>query len=130
MLVFAGTDAAYLGYNDVFALSLAGTSNWAQLAPAETPPAARSYSRAIYDPARNRMVVFGGFCGGLLNDVWTLSLHGTPTWSQLAPAGHLRAPAPATPRSTIRRATACWCSGIRRSFRNDVWGLSLSETPT
>ena len=45
---------------------------------------------AIYDPVRDRMVVFGGYDGnGNRNDVWALSLSGSPAWSELTPAGSL-----------------------------------------
>ena len=50
--------------NDVWALSLSGSPTWAQLAPAGTPPGAWYGHSAIYDPARDRMVVFGGNDGG------------------------------------------------------------------
>src|SRR5262249_21973435 len=54
----------------------------------EPPPTTREGHSAIYDPVRDRMVVFGGFGGGfyfnhLTNDVWALSLTGRPTWTQL-----------------------------------------------
>ena len=50
-------------------------------------PARISHS-AVYDPVRDRMV--GYYFPGLgypLNDVWALSLAGTPTWTQLTPTG-------------------------------------------
>ena len=45
---------------------------------------------AIYDPVRDRMVVFGGSAvrASNFNDVWALSLAGTPAWTQLTPIGH------------------------------------------
>ena len=49
------------------ALSLAGTPAWSALAPSGTPPSWRYMHSAIYDPVRDRMVVFGG---SSLNDVW------------------------------------------------------------
>jgi hypothetical protein len=44
----------------------------------------------IYDPVRDRVVIFGGYDAGpqeegFRNDTWELSLTGTPTWTQLAP---------------------------------------------
>jgi hypothetical protein len=40
----------------------------------------------VYDSRRGRMLVFGGAnFGGFLNDVWALSLTGTPAWTALAP---------------------------------------------
>ena len=114
MVVFGGVDSTARYLNDVWALSLAGTPAWTQLTPAGTPPSARSDHSAIYDPVRDRMVVFGGILDGVRyrNDVWALSLAGTPAWTQLTPAGTAaeRAVLP-TARSTTRCATAWWCSG-------------------
>ena len=72
---------------DVWALSLAGSPAWTQLAAEGTPPGGRYFHTAIYDPVRDRMVVFGGYDGLPLNDVWTLSLAGSPGWMHLTPAG-------------------------------------------
>jgi uncharacterized protein (TIGR03437 family) len=86
--------------NDVWVLSNAnrvnGTPTWTQLNPSGTPPAPRVFHTAVYDPASNRMIVFGGDnCATagtpFSNDVWVLSnangLGGTPAWTQLSPAG-------------------------------------------
>ncbi len=78
MVVFGGYDGT--SRNDVWALSLAGSPAWTVLAPAGSPPDARKAHTAIYDPVRDRMVVFGGVGGGVLDDVWALSWdHTTPT---------------------------------------------------
>jgi hypothetical protein len=86
-------------FNDVWVLANAdGTAPpaWAPLAPAGTPPARRAGPAAAYDPASNRLIVFGGdpsvgYCYGALNDVWVLThangLGGTPAWTPLAPIG-------------------------------------------
>ena len=53
---------------------------------------------AIYDSARNRMIVFGGWNGSTAyNDVWALSLSGSPAWSELIPST-LAAPSAPCPR--------------------------------
>jgi hypothetical protein len=38
----------------------AAAQSWTQLAPTGTPPSPRTDSSAVYDPATNRMVMFGG----------------------------------------------------------------------
>ncbi len=96
MIVFGGrSDAGVL--NDVWVLSKAVGFNypaWSKLTPAGTPPPARTNASAVYDPASNRMTVFGGENGAVpaasLADAWVLTnangLGGTPTWVPLAPA--------------------------------------------
>jgi hypothetical protein len=86
MVVFGGYDGSYR--DDSWALLLAGSPAWAALAPAGTPPSARHSHTAIYDPLRDRMVVFGGIdYSSFFNDAWALSLAGGTAWSALAPAG-------------------------------------------
>src|SRR5262249_30665628 len=61
--------------------------SWEQIPP---PPSARYGQTAVYDPVRYRMVVFGGANGNqFFNDVWALSLAGSPVWTQLTPPGPL-----------------------------------------
>ncbi len=126
-------------FDDVWALSLEGDPTWTDLAPTGTPPAAREGHSAIYDPVRDRMLVFGGSgAAGCLNDVWVLSLAGTPAWTALAPAGtppsvrreHSAIYDPVRDRMVVfggdRPGNPCW-SDI--PYYNDVWSLSLSGTP-
>ena len=83
MLVFGG----FRLNNEVWELSLADTA-WRLLTTTGTPPSRRSEHAAIYDPIRDRMIVFGGSEGNRrLNDVWALSLAGTPAWSVIYPDG-------------------------------------------
>jgi hypothetical protein len=107
MIVFGGHQGwPGTNRNDVWVLTDAngiGSPTWVQLSPAGTPPAPRSSAGAVYDPATNRMIVFGG--GDMLtampytflwyNDVWILThangLGGTPEWIQMTPAGALPA---------------------------------------
>ncbi len=133
MIVFGGSDGAN-NTNNTWALSLGGAPSWSQLQPTGPVPSARQQQSAIYDPLRDRVVAFGGSTGSAaLNDVWSLTLSGTPTWSQLAPSG-------AAPPSRYG-ATAIFdpirdrmvvFGGYNPStdqFLNDVWALSLSGAP-
>jgi hypothetical protein len=89
MIVIGGFDGDYR--IDVQAFSLGG-SEWQTLDVAGTPPAPRSRHTAIYDPLRDRVIVFGGFDGASrLSDAWELTLSGAPTWNAL-------------PSSTVARA--------------------------
>jgi hypothetical protein len=83
MVVFGGRGGVYFSdnylNNDAWELAL-GTLYWKRLTPMGPVPAARSEHTAIYDPVRDRMVVFGGnvdLYGNKLNDTWTLT-GGTP----------------------------------------------------
>src|SRR5262245_8742547 len=71
-----------------WALSLSGDPTWSPMFPTGTGPSARGNLSAVYDSARGRVVVFGGRGdGGLLNDVYALSLGPSPSWTRLNTAG-------------------------------------------
>ena len=128
VVVFGGYDGS--GFrNDVWALSLAGSPAWSALSPAGSPPVARIEHTAIYDPVRDRMVVFGGYDGSIFrNDVWALSLAGSPAWSALSPAGG--PPAARLEHTAIYdpvRDRMVLFGGNDPS--NDVWALSLAGIP-
>src|SRR5262245_14877393 len=135
MVVFGGVDGTWV--DDVWALSLAGGPVWTQLPPAGTPPGARGAHTAIYDPVRDRMLIFGGADGnGYLNDVWSLSLGGNPVWMQLTPAGvppssrnwHTAIYDPVRDRMLVFGGT--YYDGTTEYYFNDVWALSLAGSPT
>lgn len=89
ILVFGGNPAGPL--NDVWALSLSGPPTWTQIVTASTAPAPRWAALAAYDSMNDRLLVgFGSVAPGgytVTNDVWALTLSGTPAWTLLAPAG-------------------------------------------
>jgi len=90
MIVFGGNDASHVDHNDVWALSLGASPAWTKLTPTGTPPTPRGWHSAIYDPVRDRMVIFAGFIwstSGWLADAWSLSLAGTPAWSAITAPG-------------------------------------------
>jgi hypothetical protein len=98
MILFGGQDGFNTPYNDVWALNLTPTTAamttppvnyWTQLSPSgASPPSPRFGHSAIYDTQNNRMIVFGGFdATGYLNDVYILTLGGSPAWSPASPGG-------------------------------------------
>src|SRR5205814_1259585 len=88
MVMFGGSEGYPSFFNDGWSLTLAATPAWTPYAPTDSLPPARAGHSAIYDPVRDRMVVFGGqHPFGLVNDVWALSLTGPPTWTALTPTG-------------------------------------------
>jgi hypothetical protein len=132
MIVFDGGNGSLI-FGEVWALSLSGTPAWTLLAPSGAPPSARNVSSAIYDPVRDRMVVFGGYDGAqMLNDVWTLSLSDSPAWTQLIPTS--TPPSARTWSGVVydaaRDAMVVFGGNSGAGYLNDVWELSLGDTPT
>jgi Kelch motif protein len=131
MVVFGGGGGGGLGplfFNDVWVLEhangLGGDPAWVQLNPTGTPPSEREDHTAIYNPAKNQMVVFGGWRSAgpdqfYFNDVWILKnangLGDASEWVQFAPAG--------TPPSARELATAVY---DRASNRMIVFGGSYA----
>lgn len=128
MIVFGGgvTGCCYL--NDAWALSLSGTPTWEALTPAGASPPVRAGAGSIYDPLRQRLIIFGGGYGSALNDTWSLALSGIPTWTQLAPAG-----GPPAAREgydiamydSIRDRMIIFGGYMNDDRMNDVWELTL-----
>src|SRR5258706_5273345 len=93
-----------------------------------TGPTPRAGHTGIYDPVRQRMIVFGGNDGALSNQVWALSLSGPPAWTLLTPIG--------TPPSPREAHAAIYdpigdrmivFGGTDGTLRNEVWSLSLAD---
>jgi Galactose oxidase, central domain/Abnormal spindle-like microcephaly-assoc'd, ASPM-SPD-2-Hydin/Thrombospondin type 3 repeat len=141
MIVFGGEVAQAPGsVNDVWVLSnangLGGTPTWTQLTPSGDAPSPRFLHTAVYDPATNRMIIYGGCCapGARFGDVWVLSnangLGGTPAWTQLSPNGvtpgerdtHTAVYNPATGRMTLFAGRSCTATGCVNL--NDLWVLA------
>jgi len=130
MVFFGGWGNAY--FNDTWALGLDGGTSWTRLAPPGDPPAPRLEHASIYDPVRDRMVVFGGKdLDEFFNDTWALSLAGDGAWTRLLPAG-----TPPSPRETraiydpVRDRLVFTCGYGYPYHLNETWALSLGDTPT
>lgn len=83
MLMFGGYNGSVL--DDLWAYRPASNS-WSPLAPAGGSPAARYGHTAVWDPGDRQMLVFGGYNGALLNDLWAYRPD-TNSWVQLSPVG-------------------------------------------
>jgi len=103
MIVYGGTVSGQ-SVDDVWALSLGEAPRWTRLDPAGIGPGHRSDGGVVYDNARQRMIVWGGY--ELDADVtfsnygvWALSLAGEPAWSVVAESG--MQPYPASSGSVV-----------------------------
>jgi hypothetical protein len=145
MLVFGGD--SYYGFahahDDVVALGLTPPEQWSPLTPTGSPPAPRSRHSAIYDPVGHRMLIFGGTPDSFVpitrwNDVFELTLDGTPHWQQMVPTGE--PPTPRTDHVAIYDPYGAVGDGTLprmivvggrddQGVLDDVWSLSLGGTP-
>ncbi len=131
--LFFGGDDGVIRMNDLWELSLSPSPAWTELAPAGTPPDGRSGHTAVYDDVNDRMIVFGGATGAqTVNDVWALSLSGTPTWTQLTPAGEKPLPRWWHSAAMDQGGNRMIVFGGDHGgvYSDSVWALALSGTPT
>jgi hypothetical protein len=129
------------------AANFAFAQSWNPLSPTGTTPAARGLNGApgVFDPASDRMIVFGGrnHSGKNLNDVWVLvnadGSGATPQWVNLIPNGAAGSPPARSGHSTVydssnnRLIIFGGCGGSCVPALNDAWVLSnangLGGTP-
>jgi Kelch motif protein len=89
VVMFGGRTGGSQDLDEVWTLSMRDR-RWQRLDPTGPRPPARSTHAAVYDPHRDRMLVFGGAAGPsgvLFSDLWELSLGPHPRWSRLEPDG-------------------------------------------
>ena len=124
----------------IFTSEVSGQT-WLQMTPTGGPPTPRgSFGSAVFDPATDRMMVFGGgTSSGNTNEVWVLTsadgLWGTPQWIKLSPAGDpsYGLPAPRKNHSAVydpssnRMIVFDGCSASCGSFLEDVWVLTNAD---
>lgn len=95
MLVFGGyyEDSTTHYCNDVWQWSPGDTTGWVEVDVAGPRPGARLSFGTTYDPVRRRMLVHGGeyaYQAIQPDDLWALSLDGTPAWTQVVARDTLR----------------------------------------
>jgi hypothetical protein len=125
MLVLAGTR--------VWSLSLAEPMGWSEIVIGGPAPPPRGDPAALYDPIRNRIVLYGGCCfydedsnPHSFADAWELSLDGAPGWRALqtsqGPAGRNGASLVYDPR---RDQAVLW-GGVAPDYVwfDDAWTLT------
>jgi hypothetical protein len=116
----------------VLRLSSSPGAAWTEFSTNAGPRARRS-AVAIYDAGGDRMIVHGGYSDELagpeyLDEVWSLSLGGSPSWTELHPSG-------THPDGSMQRVAAYDPIGRRmlvcgRTETDTVlWSLSLNDRP-
>jgi FlgD Ig-like domain/Galactose oxidase, central domain len=133
MIVYGGLGVEIS--SETWILSLSGALEWTKLTPAAPLPQARWKHAAIFDPLRNRLIIFGGsWDGAARNDVWALQLGTNPTWSRVFPSGS--APYPRYFPSAVydpvgdRMLIFGGFAGGGGPYFNDVWALNLAGSPS
>jgi hypothetical protein len=131
MIVFGGRGTTPT--NDVWELSFSGEVAWRPVPAVGTPPAPRLDPVVVYDTYRRRMLVFGGAdATGVYNDVWALSLSGTPTWTLITTTGTVpTARAGSQAIYDPLRDRLIVHGGYNKNYiaQSDLYALSLSGTP-
>jgi len=132
ILIFGGYDGAFS--NEVLVFTPGAPAVWSVLSVIGTPPAPRNYAAVVYDPVRDRMVVFAGNSGPAYQDVHVLDLSVTPAvWTNLAPAGSPPDPrlAPSAIYDPVGDRMVVF-GGIQApaTYYGDTWELSLAGSPT
>jgi hypothetical protein len=149
LMVFGGCEGGCFPLqSNVYILSHAngqgGTPNWSLLSTTGGPPSARISAAMTYDPNSNRLILFGGQNGGgsdcgTFSDTWVLTnangSGGTPTWTQLSPAGGPPAGqyGPASFYDVAnKRLIVAGGNGVIGSCKvtNAVWALSNADGTT
>lgn len=117
----------------ILALPLTLTAH-GTVANSATQIPARFGQSAVYDPGRDRLLVYGGNDGFdlLLGDCWALTLSGSPDWTPVQPTGEV--PRPRAFHSAIYDAYRDRMIVIGGTgdggLLDEVWSLALSGPPT
>ncbi len=121
LVVFGGNDRRTY-YDDTLTLDLS-TLEWRRLPRGDSLPSRRGFGRMVADPARDRVVVFGGNReGDFFGDLWALTLD-NERWSRLEVEGS----APSTRNTfllvldTLRDRLVLFAGQKRGERRNDLW---------
>lgn len=130
VLLYGGWNRGQL-LGDAWELSLSGVMTWRQVVPDGQGPLPRCEHAAVFDPVRNRMLVFGGFHGARTNELWELSLGGAPRWTQLSTSE-----LPPAPRHSMtatydgrRNEMIVFGGWSGNSPSSETWSLSLASDP-
>jgi hypothetical protein len=128
----------YASTSTLWALPLAAPT-WTDITPPGAGPSPRNSASCLYDPVRDRLLIYGGYrvtTGGtyiVYSDTWQVPFGVAPSWSAISTAG---APPPRFSCGVIYdpvrdRMVICAggieCCGLNT---NEMRALTLSGTPT
>ena len=123
MIVFGGSGRSF---DQIWTLSLGDRPEWSSHRVNGTVPRHRMGASAIFDPVRDRVIMFEG------SELWALSLTETPTWTMLQAAG--AAPPPRAWHSAVydskRDRMIVFGGREGGAYLGDVWALDLANGPT
>ncbi len=126
-MMIGGNYGGY-SFSDLSQLGIGRDSTWVPLL-SSTPLGPRSGLGAVYDPVRDRVIVFGGSNGAYLNDTWIVQLSPTLT---VTPAAVTGAPPPARDHFAAiydpLRDRIVIDGGENGSSFGDDWVLNLSPS--
>jgi len=134
MILYGGLPSSFGPQNpgprhDIWIQDFSRGDAWVPLEPTGAAPPSRTFHVAIFDSLRDRMLIFGGGSKeAVLNDLWSLSLAGSPHWERVMAIGP--APEPRTAASAIydpiNDEMVVFGGG---GIGNDTWVLGLSGAP-
>jgi hypothetical protein len=117
---------------DLWELRLSARPEWREIVVAGPNPGRRFQHAAAYDPARHRLLVFGGFThlpesptylDRPLADLWELDLSGVPAWHELAESGDV--PTPGLEGTALLDAAR---ERLLFVAKDSVWATPLANT--
>ena len=117
----------------LFSLSLSftfGQTYWDNISASGSPDARENHGSS-YDPASNKLFIFGGnSASGYLNDIWSLDL-GSMTWEEIPVTNAIMPSARHTPEMMFNpdeNTLLMWSGQTSTSLLNDVWQFDLSDS--
>jgi FG-GAP-like repeat/FlgD Ig-like domain/Galactose oxidase, central domain/Kelch motif len=140
MVVGGMPDGHFGAATDVWKLDLSGAPTWSSVVPLAAPPVSGfSGSSVVYDPVRDRMLLFGGNstgAGGPSTALSCLALGSSPAWQSLAVSGspppqrgfHTAIYDPVGDRMIVFGGNTG--SGSDGLVYDDLWQLTLNEPMT
>lgn len=130
MLMFGGWTYPESYFDDLWILTLDPMPTWSSVQLSGTSPQGRRGHAAVYDPLRQRVLVFFGLGStGALGDIWALHLEGEMYWERLDPSGS--GPRARYFSSVIHDPTrdrvVLYGGAADAQSIGDAWGLSLDD---